>query len=630
MKDRIKRFYDEHSLKQLAGYVHGNRRLEAAIRFSLEWIPGGARRILDVGCGIGWSSWEIKRNFPEAFVLGLDLSDKVVEIAKLLFENEKRGIKFIVHDITEWNELFEQTFDAILFLDSYEHIPASSRPKVHKVIKDALTEGGVIILTFPSLFHQRFLRTYHKDRLQPVDEDVTYEDIGKIANDIGGTVIYYAHKSIWNTNDYVHAVIKKINGKTGETVKRKSKHDIQPKDEREKRVTSRLKVRVTREGVVFPIRSGPKVCIVTPNRNAYSETFIRAHIERLPTDVMVIYGNWEWQTEDGENIPPIDLLSRGIRYLLRTFVGIPQTYFSSRSLAHFIKSKNIKAVLAEYGTTGVNVMRGCKLARVPLVVHFHGFDAHDQRVLERYEQEYRKMFQIASAIIVVSREMGKQLLNLGAPENKVFYNPCGVDVEIFKGADPASSPPVFISVARFADKKAPYLTLLSFEKVLREFPSARLIMVGDGPLMEASINISRVLKIDHAVEFCGVRSHTEVAEMLRKSRAFVLHSITTSSGDREGTPVAVLEACASGLPVVSTRHAGIKDVIEDGENGFLVEERDIQGMAQKMLLLAKNPHLAAELGRKARERVKKDFSMEKSINRLWEIIEDSIRSYEKP
>jgi glycosyltransferase involved in cell wall biosynthesis len=175
------------------------------------------------------------------------------------------------------------------------------------------------------------------------------------------------------------------------------------------------------------------------------------------------------------------------------------------------------------------------------------------------------------------------------------------------------------------DTKAPHLTLLAFRDVVRACPEARLIMVGDGMLVEACRQLTRALDMEKAVEFMGVQSHTEVAALMREVRAFVLHSVTTSEDDVEGTPVAVLEAGAAGLPVVSTRHAGIKDVVIHGETGFLVDERDVHGMAGYMVELARDPVLAARLGQRAREHVCENFSQEKGLTTLWGIIEGAIR-----
>jgi glycosyltransferase involved in cell wall biosynthesis len=112
---------------------------------------------------------------------------------------------------------------------------------------------------------------------------------------------------------------------------------------------------------------------------------------------------------------------------------------------------------------------------------------------------------------------------------------------------------------------------------------------------------------------------------MQKARAFVQHSVTAHDGDAEGTPNAVLEAGASGLPVVATRHAGIKDSVIEMKTGLLVDEGDIDGMAQHMIRLAKDSALAASLGKAARERILTEYSMDKSIQNLWAIIDSTLK-----
>jgi glycosyltransferase involved in cell wall biosynthesis len=270
----------------------------------------------------------------------------------------------------------------------------------------------------------------------------------------------------------------------------------------------------------------------------------------------------------------------------------------------------------------------CREVKIPLIVHFHGHDAYHTSILDHEGQKYPELFKNSDALIVVSHDMYRQLIKLGAPSEKIIINPCGVEVTQFYGADPANADPVFISVGRFMDKKAPHLTLTAFNQVLRTHPEARLIMIGDGPLQESCKQLAQALAITGAVEFRGACSHEQVAEEMRMARAFVQHSIKTSYGDSEGTPVAVIEACAAGLPVVATRHAGIMDVIIHGETGLLVEEGDVQGMAQAMSQLVAYPSLADRFGKSGRERVIEEYSMAKSIKGLHTIIETAIENYQ--
>ena len=107
---------------------------------------------------------------------------------------------------------------------------------------------------------------------------------------------------------------------------------------------------------------------------------------------------------------------------------------------------------------------------------------------------------------------------------------------------------------------------------------------------------------------------------MRRARMFVQHSVEASSGDSEGTPVSIMEAGASGLPVVSTYHGGIPDVVIHDETGLLVKERDVAGMAHHMVRLLADRALARKFGHAARQRVEMHFSATRSIECLWTII----------
>jgi glycosyltransferase involved in cell wall biosynthesis len=111
-----------------------------------------------------------------------------------------------------------------------------------------------------------------------------------------------------------------------------------------------------------------------------------------------------------------------------------------------------------------------------------------------------------------------------------------------------------------------------------------------------------------------------IQEEMRRACVFVQHSIEAPSGDCEGTPVAILEAGASGLPVVATRHGGICDVVIEGKTGLLVNEHDVVGMADAMLELITDRTRAAQLGETASAHIREHFSLEHSLDRLWRII----------
>ena len=360
-----------------------------------------------------------------------------------------------------------------------------------------------------------------------------------------------------------------------------------------------------------------RVCVVTNGPLSYSETFIRQHAYGLPTETSLVddWPPWKSSGSRWERALPGRAYYRALRLLS------PEAY-GRRVTAAYVNlfRGRADAVLAEFGPTGVAVMEACRQLNLPLFVHFHGYDISVRRVLEQYGAAYSEMFRRASGLIAVSRAMKRKLIERGAPPERVHYNPCGVDCESFDGANPSESPPHVLAVGRFVEKKGPRLTLAAFAEVLRQYPEARLRMIGDGPLLDECRRLSRRLSVGHAVTLLGRQPHQMVAEEMRRARLFAQHSIEAASGDSEGTPVSILEAGASGLPVVSTRHGGIPDVVLDEETGMLVEEGDVAGMARRMLRLLRDPALAARLGGEARRRVSSHFSASLSIERLWSII----------
>jgi glycosyltransferase involved in cell wall biosynthesis len=272
-------------------------------------------------------------------------------------------------------------------------------------------------------------------------------------------------------------------------------------------------------------------------------------------------------------------------------------------------------------------MNACRRYGVPLLVHFHGFDASRTKLLDEVRPNYEKMFRQAAGVIAVSHQMEDKLLELGVPREKLHYNPYGVDCQNAEFVEAGANPPVVVTVGRLTAKKAPHLTILAFAQVLARHPSARLRMIGDGPLLGVCRDLVKSLHIQEAVTLLGAQPPQVVFEELQSARCFAQHSVEAEDGDREGTPVSILEAGACGLPVVATRHAGIPDVVQHAKTGLLVDEWDVDGMAANLAQLLTDPGLATRLGSSARERVAGNFSMERHIDRLWSIVLSCLQSH---
>ncbi len=372
---------------------------------------------------------------------------------------------------------------------------------------------------------------------------------------------------------------------------------------------------------------GINVAIITDYNGGYSESFIKAHIDHVAK--CVIYSH-QLSVNADEIVPnPVTgSLAYKTRMRLKKFIYANVINpIDSFSLKKTFRKHHIDVVLAEYGHIGINTFRLLRKTDIPVVVHFHGIDAYLKTILQQREFLYKEMFGYAKGIIAVSRDMQNQLIKIGAPPEKVFYNTYGVDMNRFTSSDPSASPPHVLAAGRFVEKKAPYLTILAFCKVLDVFPEAQLTIAGDGPLLDVCVNLVKSLNLGKAVNLPGSVSQECLSSLMQKSRAFVQHSLVPASGDSEGTPNTILEAGAAGLPVVSTKHAGIKDIVQHNITGFLVEEGDIDQMAQYILKLLQEPKLAGKMGKEARYYIEKNHSLEKSINNLKAILAKVTNEY---
>jgi glycosyltransferase involved in cell wall biosynthesis len=369
------------------------------------------------------------------------------------------------------------------------------------------------------------------------------------------------------------------------------------------------------------------IAICNRNQNKYTETFVRQHLEHLPFHVVPIYGDHDYlPTKTSQGI--LLFLARpgdGKLWWNKLVLGLTERELKEKALQSYLIKEGVQLVLAEFGTVGANVLPVVKKIEVPLVVIFYGYDAFHDHVLNEFATQYQDMFTYAAAIVGVSQDICQQLQNLGAPAEKVHYLPCAINLSLFAYEDHSQQPPIFLSVGRFAETKSPHLVILAFAQVVAQVPTAHLVMVGKdggGELFEACHILVKALGLEELVTFKGILSPEQVQKEMQKARVFIQHSLTTPlHGDKEGTPVAIMEAMASGLPIVSTRHAGIAELITSGKNGLLVDEFDIDGMAQAMIQLAEDDQSVQALGKEAADQIRTNPLITQHHQRLAEILQ---------
>lgn len=366
-----------------------------------------------------------------------------------------------------------------------------------------------------------------------------------------------------------------------------------------------------------------RIVLANPTPHDRQESFVTAHATRLDRVVRVITEG----TLPGRNAQGVPLLeeTKGRRFFMRLRSlagGYDRKLLLQRRIAELLREEQASVVLAEYGTCANALIDACSSANVPLVAHFHGFDAHTTSAL-RETGNYQRLFQHAAGFVAVSGAMKQHLIELGAPSDRVLLNSCGVDIDRFGPEDAGAAPPLFVSVGRFVEKKAPMVLISAFRRVLVARPQSRLIMVGDGPLWSSCQHLIKAEGLSGSIEMRGAVSNAEVAALMKHARAFVQHSVHALNGDCEGTPVAVLEAMSCALPVIATRHTGIADAVVDKVTGLLCEEHDAQRMAEHMIAVVDDPGSARRMGIAGRERAAGHYSMEQSISRLQLFLEQA-------
>ncbi len=366
-----------------------------------------------------------------------------------------------------------------------------------------------------------------------------------------------------------------------------------------------------------------------PSSNSPTETFVRANLRGLPFEIFAFYGDLFSPCHPLQALYALSVYFSKVLY----HFGFKKFGTFPPSLVALVLCRIYRpnVLIAEFGFHAIRMMNAATWSGIPLVVQFHGSDAFaNRRTTPDLLERYRRLFKLASRVIVKSEPMRDQLLRFGASPGQLVISPCGADSSLFYGGCPGDASPLFIAVGRFVPKKAPLLTIRAFAESCSLLPKdlareLRLVMVGDGPLLSASRSLVCELNLESQITFLGLCSPAEVAELMRTGRAFVQHSMVAPDGDSEGSPVSIVEAQLSGLPVISTRHAGIPEVVVDGETGYLVREGDVSGMAALIARLAEDADLAAKLGRSGCIRARSSFTTRHHIDQVASVVHDASR-----
>jgi len=294
--------------------------------------------------------------------------------------------------------------------------------------------------------------------------------------------------------------------------------------------------------------------------------------------------------------------------------------------APFLGRGPYDAILCHFGSNGERALRVRDAGMVdgPIVTAFHGADM-SRYVRMHGAAVYRDLFARGDLFLPVSAFWARRLEELGCPPDKIAVHHMGIDLSRFRFTVPRTptvdQPVRVVSVARLVEKKGLTYAIRAVAALRRDGVDIALDIVGDGPLRPSLESLIAELGMGNAVRIIGARSRDEVARAMGAAHLFAAPSVTARDGDMEGIPVALMEAMASGVPVVATRHSGIPELVEDKVTGLLVPERDTDSLAAAFRWLVDHHERWMGIALAAHDAVERNFNGERLNDELVTLLE---------
>lgn len=324
-----------------------------------------------------------------------------------------------------------------------------------------------------------------------------------------------------------------------------------------------------------------------------------------------------------EGLPlPLVWASRASHRLLRTCLPAAADW-----LAKEAQKADVKLLHGHFGTDARYFLGVKRRTGLPLVATFYGYDASSfpQKFGGLGAWYLRPLFEEADAIIAISRFMADRLVEFGCPREKIRVIHFGIDLAPFTATVRTLSPgetPTLLHVARMVPKKGHRYLLEAVRRLREKAIPVRLWLVGAGPLEEELRIFANDWGIADSVEFYGLRPHSEIARLMAAAHIYVQPSVTPASGDQEGTPTTLMEAMATGMPVVATRHAGIPELVAEGACGSLVPEKDSGALAEALSAMIAAPGSWGRLGAAGRRKIEAEFSAAREMAKVEDLYDE--------
>lgn len=363
----------------------------------------------------------------------------------------------------------------------------------------------------------------------------------------------------------------------------------------------------------------PKVLIFKETLLPPSETFILAQMSALKTYAPELIGLE--RTRPSLSLPgkPILLSERS-----QKISGIEAKLYRRLGIAPFFhgKAKLFAPDLlhAHFASGGRAALPLARALGVPLVVTLHGSDV---TVRSNKQDVYKRLGEEGALFICISEFIRDRALDAGFPAEKLVLHYIGIDREQFSARTPRQASDGVLFVGRLVEKKGCEYLIRAMELVQRNVPGSELTIIGDGPLRSSLESLAGQLNVK--CRFLGTQPREVIRKALEEAGVFCAPSVTAANGDSEGLPTVLAEAHAMGLPVVSTLHAGIPEIVAHGVTGLLAPERDHQALADSLSRLLIDKALWERFHRAALLRIEEHFDLQTQTAILEEIYTGLLR-----
>ena len=302
------------------------------------------------------------------------------------------------------------------------------------------------------------------------------------------------------------------------------------------------------------------------------------------------------------------------RFVQKQLLDRPITIYRSeaRRILAALEKSGAQLLHVYFGHIGVHLLPLLEICPLPVIVSFHGADAQIDLHKPAHLARTRRMLERATLLLVRSESLAERLVALGAAREKIRLHRTGIPLEeipFTQRAAPADAAWHCVQAGRLIAKKGLATTLRAFSEFSRECPRATLTIAGEGPQLQELQALAAALDLGGRVTFAGFLPQEKLRALHAAAHLFLHPSELGPDGNQEGVPNAMLEAMASGLPIVATRHGGIPEAVEHGRSGLLTAERDAPALAQSLLTLARDPARYAAMSAAASARVAAEFSL---------------------